>query len=79
MKRKNAIIGTKVKVKVCGVHSGCTGIIVDYTCHDRPSILVQLDTDMSPKVHAGNGITKSGKEFPNSWYYDVAELKRIKE
>ena len=77
MKQKNAIIGTKVKVKVGEVHSGYTGTIVDFST--SASILVQFDTKLDRSVHSGNGITKSGMDFPNSRYYCASDLKRIKE
>lgn len=80
MKQKNATIGTKVKVKAGVLHSGCTGTIVDYEAHSNGrEVLVQFDTEMDSFVHEGNGLTASGEEFPNSRYYAVEYLKRIKE
>ena len=77
MKQKNAIIGTKVKVKVGAVHSGCIGTIVDFSTFG--SSLVQFDTKLDRSIHSGSGLTKSGNPFPNSRYYAASDLKRIKE
>ena len=76
MKLKNAVIGTKVKVK-SGNYKGLTGEIVEFSYNDRP--LVQFDKPTELWTHDGAATNKSGKSFPNSYYFEPQDIKRIKE
>lgn len=84
MKKKNAIIGTQVKVKKGYDDTelvGLIGTIVDYDAYVLGNPLVKF-TEVSKDVylHDGNNCTKSGQRYePKCWYIEVEYLKRIKE
>lgn len=73
MKQKNAIIGTKVKVKK-GEYKGLTGTIVDFGSTSE-SLLVQFNEHTDLFTHTG----KHKGSYPNSYFMSASELKRIKE
>ena len=77
MKQKNAIIGTKVKVK-SGMYMGLTGTIVDFGSRST-SLLVQFSEPTGYPTHDGSATSESGMAFPNSYYFIASKLKRIKE
>lgn len=77
MKQKNAIIGTKVKVKK-GEYKGLTGTIVDFGSTSE-SLLVQFNEHTDLLTHTGKHTCKSTCSYPNSYFMSASELKRIKE
>lgn len=77
MKQKNAIIGTKVKVKK-GEYKGLTGTIVDFGSTSK-SLLVQFNVHTDLWTHTGMYTCKSKCSYPNSYYFSASKLKRIKE
>lgn len=82
MKQKNAIIGTKVKVKnnsTYPAYAGLVGTIVDTHSFISNSYLVQFKDTTDLTTHDGYGDTKSKVRFTNSWFFGSGNLKRIKE